>query len=376
MAEDTLPSSITEKLLAAVNRERLLKTAVALIEVPSPTRSAGAVADRLSALLREDGFAVERPIANWPESPAVVTRLRSGRPGRTLQFDGHLDTVHLPFVPPRFEGGLLHGSGASDMKGGVAAFVEALRVLKETRALAGGEILLTAHDHHEGPWGDGRQVRSLIDAGYKGNGVLLPEYLGDRLALAGRGSAIFEITISREEPPVHEVLRPEGLPEVLGTGAELVTRFGRWQQELQSRRDPYAGHDSVFVGKIQSGEIYNQSPRECRLNGVRRWVTPNTAQQVEQDFRGRLNDLAQSSRTRISAEYQIMAEAYRIDPGDPLALALQSAHTAATGQPLPLGGKPFVDDGNVFYNRAKIPALTHGPRAQGAHTTQETVVAG
>ena len=173
MAEDTLPHSITEKLLAAVKPERLLQTAMALVEVPSPTRSAGAAADRLAAILGEDGFKVERPVADWPESPAVVTRFDSGRPGRTLQFDGHLDTVHLPFAPPRFEQGVLHGSGVSDMKGGIAAFVEALRVLRETGALSGGGILLTAHDHHEGPWGDGRQVRALIDAGYTGDGVLL-----------------------------------------------------------------------------------------------------------------------------------------------------------------------------------------------------------
>lgn len=373
MAPNTLPSSITEKLLAAVNPERLLRTATALVEVPSPTRSAGAAADRLAAILAEDGFKVERPVADWPESPAVVTRFDNGKPGRTLQFDGHLDTVHLPFVPPRFEQGVLHGSGASDMKGGIAAFVEALRVLRETGALSGGGILLTAHDHHEGPWGDGRQVRALIDAGYTGDGVLLPEYLGDRLPLAGRGSGIFEITISRKEPPVHEVLRPEGLPDVLGTGVELAARFARWHRELEQQRDPYAGNDSVFIGKFHSGEIYNQSPRECHLNGIRRWVTPGSGDKVEADFHRRLKELARETRTRISADYLFMAEAFRIDPAEPLVSALQSAHTAVSGKPLPLGGKPFVDDGNAFCNRAGIPALTHGPLAHGAHTVSETV---
>lgn len=373
MAEDTLSPAITQKLLAAVNPERLLQTATALVELPSPTRSAGAAADRLAAILREDGFRVERPEADWPESPAVVTRLDSGRPGRTLQFDGHLDTVHLPFAPPRFEQGVLHGSGASDMKGGIAAFVEALRVLQETGALSEGGILLTAHDHHEGPWGDGRQLRALIDAGYTGDGVLLPEYLGDRLALAGRGAGIFEVTISREEPPVHEVLRPEGLPDVMGAGVELASRFARWQPELEQQRDPYSGHDSVFIGKFHAGEIYNQSPRECRLNGTRRWVTPGFGKQAEADFHRRLQDLSRDTRTRVSADFHFMAEAFRIDPADPLVLALQSAHGAAAGGPLPLGGKPFVDDGNVFCNRAGIPALTHGPLAEGAHTVNETV---
>lgn len=373
MSTHTLSSSITTKLLAAVNPKRLLQTATALVEVPSPTRNAGAVADRLAAILGEDGFRVERPEADWAESPAVVTRLDSGKPGRTLQFNGHLDTVHLAFKPPRFEKGVLHGSGVSDMKGGIASFVEALRILRDTEALSGGSILLTAHDHHEGPWGDGRQLRALIDAGYTGDAVLLPEYLGDRLPLAGRGSGIFEITISRQAPPVHEVLRPEGLPDVLGTGVELASRFARWQHELEKHQDSYAGGDSVFVGKFHSGEIYNQSPHECRLNGTRRWVTPGAGARVEAEFHQRLQDLARESRTRISADYQIMAEAFRIEPTEPLVSAVQSAHRAATGKTLPLGGKPFVDDGNVFCNRAGIPALTHGPVARGAHTTSETV---
>ena len=43
------------------------------------------------------------------------------------------------------------------------------------------------------------------------------------------------------------------------------------------------------------------------------------------------------------------------------------------GAPLPPGGKPFVDDGNTYAPRAGIPALTHGPDAKGAHTTNEEV---
>ena len=111
-------SDLVEKVRSAVKRDRLVETAIALVEVPSPTRSAGAVADRLAEILAGDGFAVERPVADWPDAPAVVTRVDSGKSGPVLQFDGHLDTVHLPFVPPRHENGCLYGSGASDMKGG------------------------------------------------------------------------------------------------------------------------------------------------------------------------------------------------------------------------------------------------------------------
>ena len=127
-----LPSEVVDAVVSSIQRDRLVDTAVRLIEVPSPTRDAGAVAGRLAEILKSDGFEVERPVADWPVAPAVVTRVESGHAGRTLQFDGHLDTVHLPFVPPRLEDGTLYGSGSSDMKGGVAACVEAMRVLRET----------------------------------------------------------------------------------------------------------------------------------------------------------------------------------------------------------------------------------------------------
>ena len=150
-----IDDALVNRIRSAIRTDRLIDNAVRLVEVPSPTRSAANVADRLEQILGERGFAVERPEAGWAEAPAVVARYETGRPGKTLQFNGHLDTVHLPFVPPRVEDGLLYGSGASDMKGGIAAMIEAMHVLKETQALPAGGILLTAHDLHESPWGDG-----------------------------------------------------------------------------------------------------------------------------------------------------------------------------------------------------------------------------
>ena len=126
--------AILERVKSHVDRRRLVETAQALIEVPSPTgrRARRPTAWRRSS--RPTGSASSGPQAAHPAAPAVAVRLESGRPGPTLQFDGHLDTVHLPFVPPRVEDGLLTGSGASDMKGGIAAAVEAVRALRDAGA--------------------------------------------------------------------------------------------------------------------------------------------------------------------------------------------------------------------------------------------------
>jgi acetylornithine deacetylase/succinyl-diaminopimelate desuccinylase-like protein len=368
-----MDAALATTIKEAVDPRRLAETALALVAIPSPTRSAGAVANKLAALLRAEGFPVERPVADWPEAPAVAARLDSGRPGRTLQFDGHLDTVHLPFVPARLESGVLCGSGASDMKGGVAAFVEALRALRDTGALRRGGVLLTAHDHHEGPWGDRRQLKALIREGYVGDGVLLPEYLATPLPVAGRGQAIFEVRVKREGEPVHEVLQPPGTPHVLLAGADLALRLCALDQRLKAHTHPHAGADSCFVGRLVSGELYNQVPVECALNGTRRWVKAGTAAAVRAEFEALLAELVRDTGTQVECDFSISGDAFAIDPADPLVGAFQQAHQAVTGADLPLGGKPFMDDGNTFAALARIPALTHGPAATGAHTLDERV---
>lgn len=368
-----LNPSLGERLRRAVQRERLFDTAQQLVSLPSRTGEAGAVADRLAEILRADGFTVERPIANHSNAPAVVVRFKSGTPGRTLQFNGHLDTVYLPFVPPAVVEGRLIGSGASDMKGGLAAAIEALRVLRDTKALTAGGVLLTAHDLHEAPWGLGQQLNALIAEGYVGDAVLLPEPFCDCLPLAGRGNAAWKATIRRSGEPVHEVLRPPDQPSVIAAGAELIERLGRLDQRLSAQTDPMAGCASVFIGQIHSGEIYNQYPQECWLEGTRRWLPGASPAEVESEFRTLASELADATRTTVAVEWTFIRDAFHLEPNDPVVQAFQQAFTTIGGKPLPLGPKLFVDDGNSFYGLKKIPAITHGPRAGGQHTLNEWV---
>ena len=366
------------RVLAAVSRERLVATARSLIDVPSPSGRGGAAADRLAELLAADGFTVNRPVADWPPAPAVVTRLDSGAPGRVLQFDGHLDTVHLPFTASELHdsGGrsLLSGSGAADMKGGLAAAVEAVRALRDAGAPAGGAVLLTAHEHHEGPVGDGRQVAALARAGIHGDAVLLPEYLAAPLPLSGRGAAIFTIALRRAGVPIHEALRTEELPDVVAAGAELVLELTALGRRLSGAAGASrAAADSLFVGRCSAGEIYNQVATECQIQGIRRWVEPGRGAAAREQVLALAEAVAQRHRLTAALQMATRTEAYTVAATDPVVGAFQDACRTVSGSPLPTGPKPFVDDGNRYAFHAGIPALTHGPAATGAHTASEQV---
>lgn len=364
---------IVHRLRQAVQRERLLSTAKKLVAVPSWTGDAGAVSDCLAAILSQDGFEVERPEGGHHPSPSVVVRFEGKRPGRTLEFNGHLDTVHLPFVPPSVVGENLTGSGSADMKSGIAAAVEAMRALRDTKALQAGSILFVAHDLHEAPWGFGQQLDQLIADGYVGDAVLIPESLHDHLPVAGRGSATWKVTISRPGAPIHEVHRPVHEPSVIAAGAQLIGRLGKLSEELSARTDPVAGNETVFIGQIHSGEIFNQYPQECWLEGTRRWLPGRDRREVENDFLLMTGEIEKATGTQIKTEFRFIRDAFRLDPNDSLVSAFQEANTLLAGQPLPAGPKAFVDDGNTFWGKGQVPAITHGPRAGGAHTVNEWV---
>src|SRR5262249_28059944 len=283
--------------------------------------------------------------AGHAKAPAVVVRLESGKPGRTLQFEGHLDVVHLPFVPPRIEGNVLRGSGSCDMKGGVACAVEALRAIRDSGSLTVGAILFTAHDLHEAPWGLGQQLDQMIRDGLHGDAVLIPEPLSDHLPTVGRGSATWKVHIRRPGPPVHEVMRPVHEPNVIAAGGDLVTRFMKLNDELARKSDPQAGQESLFIGQIHSGEIFNQYPHECWLEGTRRWLPETDPAAVESQFRDLLARFGGDWKVEAALEYNLIRNAFRLDLKHPFVGAFRECHTLESGKEIPLGPKPFVDDG-------------------------------
>ena len=105
-----------------------------LIACPSVTPARGEVFAVLESLLLPLGFTVDRFVTGEaPDGPVEnLIAWRTTGAGPHFAFAGHLDVVPPgngwtsdPFTPD-IRGDLLHGRGAVDMKGAIAAFVAAL----------------------------------------------------------------------------------------------------------------------------------------------------------------------------------------------------------------------------------------------------------
>lgn len=209
-----------------------------LIAAPSITPATGSVFDVLEAMLAPLGFAVHRfTRGQGPEGSdeAPVENLFAIRHGpagsKHFAFAGHLDVVPPgegwasdPFEP-QVRGELLHGRGAVDMKGAIAAMVAAVA---EVPAEAGTISFIITGDE-EGPALHG--TRALIDymeaEGHRPDLCLVGEptsvhRLGDMVKIGRRGSVNIFIDVEGTQGHVaYPHLADNPLPKLVAILAEL-----------------------------------------------------------------------------------------------------------------------------------------------------------
>ena len=208
-----------------------------LISCESVTPAQGAVFDALEDMLKPLGFRVDRFVSGTgddnPAHGAPVENLFAIREsgGRHFAFAGHLDVVPPgagwasdPFVP-QIKGDLLHGRGAVDMKGSIAAFVAALH---EIPADAGTISLIITGDE-EGPAIYG--TRALIDhmqaLGTIPDACLVGEptsvnRLGDMMKIGRRGSVNMWISVAGTQGHVaYPHLADNPIPKLVAILSEI-----------------------------------------------------------------------------------------------------------------------------------------------------------
>ena len=209
---------------------KLLRELVAINSV-NPSLVPGAageteIADAIAAHLRRLGLDVEmQPVL--PGRSNVIGVLEGRRPGRSLMLCGHIDTVGVegmsaPFDPVERDG-RLYGRGAQDMKGGVAAMIDAARVVSEEGFDAGRLIIAAVVDEeYESVGADALVTR------WRADGAVVTEPTD----LADRG-------------------RPQGLRLVRGGNAGARRP---WQPSARgTRRDPPHGAGAARARKRSIG---------------------------------------------------------------------------------------------------------------------------
>jgi len=177
----------------------------ALVKCPSVTPVEGGALMQVQEVLAPMGFECTRlpfSATNTADVDNLFARLGTGAPH--ICFAGHTDVVpagcdkewsHPPFSAA-IENGYLYGRGASDMKGGIACFIAAVKRFIDARegAFAGSISLLITGDE-EGPAvnGTAKVLKWMADNNHTPDHCIVGEptsvgKVGDMIKIGRRGS--------------------------------------------------------------------------------------------------------------------------------------------------------------------------------------------
>ena len=316
-----------------------LPIAQALIRCRSVTPADGGAIAVVEDVLRPLGFACHR--LRFGEVENLFARRGAGAPH--FCWAGHTDVV-----PPGDKGwtddpfaavvrdGALHGRGACDMKGGVAAFLAGLSDFLGERPDHPGSVSLLITGDEEGPAVDGtvRVLEWMTANGHTPDMALLGEptsrvRLGDTVKTGRRGSLTAHVTLhgkqghsaypQRADNPVHRLVRVlHGLTaQPLDEGSK-----GFEASTLQ-----VTGFD---VGNAASNVIPAEALAMLNIRFNDRHTGASLTEMLHAAFR--------AEGARYDLRVSVSGESFRTPPGPFLEQLLRAVERAT-------GGRPALDTG-------------------------------
>jgi acetylornithine deacetylase/succinyl-diaminopimelate desuccinylase-like protein len=375
--------SPSRDLVSHISRERLVRTACGLVNIPSPTGSEQAIAEHVRDLFREMELAVA-----WQEvedgRPNVVGTWEGSGGGRTLMFNGHLDTSYsgrephlqgkIGFQPHAVvRDGRIYGLGISNMKGALACYVEALRALQDAGVRPRGDVMIAAvvGEIEKTQWGDefrGREYRGyaagsryLAAHGMAADMCLLGEPTEGRIVLGHFGAMWGRI--STGGPFIHTAFSEGRLEENAIVRMQDVQRAVLEWAERWAERATYRGLRGVVnLGAIRGGWPWrvSRTPDRCDLFlDVR--VPPTMAmQEARAAFRALVEDLrARFPAHGIEAEVFVTAPGSEIDEDHPLVQAIDAGHRLVFGEAPERSAERWFSDASAL-TRYGIETVNYG----------------
>lgn len=332
-------------------------------------RGEGEIAAALAAVCRDAGLAVTmQEVA--PGRPNVMAVLEGRTPGRTLMFCGHMDTVgvagmDVPFAPREREG-RLYGRGAQDMKGGLAAMVDATRHLAASGGLERGRLVLACVvDEEHGSLGADALVKD-----WRADACVVTEPTDLAIGIAHKGFAWIEVESAGVA--AHGSRPEDGRDAILGMGRVLAALASLDAELQQGARHPRLGCASLHASTIEGGTEWSTYPDRAVLCYERRTLPGEAASAPLLEAQGILDAARRlDPGLRATARLVFARTAYEIDERAEIVQALR-ASTVAIGRPAPLTGTSFWTDAQITA-AAGIPSVVFGPGGSGLHSTEEYV---
>jgi tripeptide aminopeptidase len=359
----------------AINRERLAETFIRLCEISSPSGHERTIADFLKTLFADLGAAsVEEDDSGaktGSDSGNLIIRFSGNQPGRDgFFFSCHMDTVQPgQGVRVRRENDLFTSAGdtilGGDDKSGIAAIVETIRLLRETKASHPDiEILITTCEEI------GLLGAKFLDAGkVRGKyGYALDSSGIDRVIVGAPAANKFSIEITGAA--AHAGLQPEMGINAIAVAARAISqiKLGRLDEE-----------STANFGVITGGVATNIVPAKVVIDGEVRSHDSSKLQRYSEEIARVFYETAaawpetitEDGPKRPTVTISVIAEypAMRLAPDTPVVRRIQAAGRSL-GKNLQFIIAGGGSDANIFTDKG-LPTAIVATGMDLVHTIDE-----
>jgi acetylornithine deacetylase len=337
-----------------------LTAALAAIDSVNPDLVPGgageqAMADYVAAWCEARGLQVHRTQAAAGRPNVVAVRKGSGG-GRSLLFNGHMDTVGSTGAETMRvfrEGGRIHGRGVLDTKGGLAAAMIAAASIRSGE-LAGDVIVAAVADEEMGSVGTEALVRD-----WQPDAAVVLEPTDLCVIRSHRGWAMVRAQFTGV--PSHTSRPDRGVNAVLAAARASVavhTLDQRWQP-----RGDVASRPLVLVNATQSEGSPATVPDRCTLLVELRTVAPDEEEQIDAAI-----DAIRGAAGECSVDVGVTLHRRAMSLADDHPF-LHTVVDVVGGQP---ASAPYWTDA-ALHEAAGTPAVVLGPTGEGLHEHLEWV---
>ena len=314
------------------------------------------IAAFVAGWLREAGLEVDVHEAVRGR-PSIVGVARGTGGGASLLLNAHMDTVGVagmeaPFAPV-VKDGRLHGRGAGDMKGSLAAIM-LVGAAAAREGLRGDVVVTAVADEEVGSIGTEEVVRRVT-----ADAAIVAEPTEEVVAISHKGFVAFEIETAGVAA---HGSRPDVGVDAIAAMGPVLTGIAALDARLRSGAgDPLLGTGSVHASLIEGGQEYSSYPAACRLQGERRIVPGETVETTRAELEELTAGTGATARVTFSrAPFETSADADVVQ-----ALHRHLGHEQ-------VGGVAFWAD-SALLAAAGIPTVVFGPRVGGIHGVDEWI---
>ncbi|ADB31834.1 peptidase M20 [Kribbella flavida DSM 17836] len=364
-------SAAEQAVLDQLDEGWLVETTQSLLRAPgqNPPGDEAATVAVLRAAASDLGLEVAEAAVEPGRNNLVITLPAAAagpaRPGLLLL--GHTDVVPVgggwtndPFGGELVDG-RIYGRGASDMKGGLAASLAAMAVLRGA-GLTGPVELAAVVDEEE----TGKGIRAYVDAVDRlFAGCITTEPTDLQTIIGARGDSYLRVEVHGRA--CHAGNPADGANAIYGAAA-VVAEIERLHAELAAAPHHLLGPATWSVGQIQGGTGGSIVPAECVLVADRRLLPGESPDAVLDELRRRVAALRLEDRgLTVDLAMPMEMPAFETAADDELVRTTDAALTDAGGPGLALGGWTAACDGGYIARDLGVPVVVLGP---GSVTTQ------